>query len=60
MLLAGIAAQGNDGRVFEQKQCVRDTLLLTQIDQSFLELKRGAVVDEAEMEDGDHCVTTAS
>ena len=47
-----IAAQGNDCRMFEQKQNVADAAFLAQFHQALLQAQAGRVVNRAELEDG--------
>ncbi len=49
----GVAAEGDDGRMFEEKEGVADTVLFAEFDEGLLEVERGGVVGEAEMEEVD-------
>jgi hypothetical protein len=48
-----IAAEADDGRVFEQEQDVADSFFLAQGDELLLQAKAGRVVNGAELNDGD-------
>ena len=48
-----VAAQGDDRRVLDKEEHVRDALLLAQLNQHLLQTERRAVIDNAEMEDSD-------
>ena len=43
--------------MLDEEQHVADALLLTELDQSFLQTHRGCVIAAAEIEDGDHAAT---
>jgi len=49
----GVAAESDDGRVFEQEQDVADFAVFAQGDELLLQSKAGGVVDGAELDDGD-------
>ena len=46
-----VAAESDDGRVFEQQKDVADAAFLAQFDEVFLQAQAGCVVDRAELED---------
>src|SRR5260370_5985362 len=48
---AGVASQGDDRGMLEQQQCIGDAVLFAQFDERVLQLERGFVIDEAELED---------
>jgi hypothetical protein len=50
----GVASKGNDRRVFKQKQDIANLSRLAQFDQPTLQAQTLAVVDDAELDDGDH------
>ncbi len=50
----GVAAEGDDGWMFEEQEGVADAVLFAQFDQGLLEVESGGVVGEAEMEEVDH------
>src|SRR5947207_7113570 len=48
---AGVASQGDNRGMLEQQQCIGDAVLFAQLDERVLQLERGFVIDEAELED---------
>ena len=49
----GVAAERDDGRVFEQEQDVADFFFFAQGDELLLQAQAGGVVDGAELDDRD-------
>src|SRR4029077_12586527 len=50
----GIASEGDDGRMFEQKQDVADLSSLAELDQLLLQAQTFAVVKYTELDDTNH------
>ena len=49
-----VAAESDDGRMFEQQQDIADAVFLAQFDEALLQAQAGGVIERAELEDGDH------
>jgi hypothetical protein len=45
-----VAAESDDGRMFEQKQDIADLLFFAQVDQLLLQAQAGGVVNGAELD----------
>ena len=53
VFLLGVAAESDDGRMFEQQQNIADAAFFAQFDQPLLQAQASGVVERAELEDGD-------